>query len=68
MKYNEEQAEVEAAVARNSMTKPKVTKKIITPKKTVITRVDRHFRFFLTEFKSVISFSRAIFNKVIYKS
>lgn len=35
LRYNEEQAEDEASVARNSKAKFKATKKIITPKKIV---------------------------------
>lgn len=41
LKYNEEQAEDEASVARNSKAKFKATKKIITPKKVVIIRINR---------------------------
>ena len=40
MRYNEEQAEVDAAAARNAA-KPKATKKTMTPKKTIITRANR---------------------------
>lgn len=40
MKYSEEQAEVDVAIARN-VAKPKVTKKTIALKKTVITRINR---------------------------
>ena len=51
MKYDEEQVEDEASVARNSKAKPKTTKKTITPKKIIVTRNNRQAKTDEKEFK-----------------
>lgn len=52
MKYDEEQAENEVSVARNSKAKPKATKKIITSKKTVVIRINHQAKTDEKEFKA----------------
>lgn len=52
MKYDEEQGENKASVARNSKAKPKATKKIITSKKTVVIRINRQAKTDEKEFKA----------------
>ena len=52
MKYDEEQAEDEASVARNSKAKPKATKKTITPKKIIVIRTNRQAKKDEKEFKA----------------